>query len=636
MRKEERLFDCDFVSVSSTFENRKMSRCQNHKAKLENSNQEDFSKKNELADEVVRVVVDKSDKLVVVNVRADHVQVGQNNTMIVNLPNCRNCSILGQGEKVESDMAAIASSRIEYKRPVLRLTKVPDQPIHVGRLSWNGFWNKDDHVFALQVDNYNFHTEKQESYVISPSVTRCEHNVNEGSEESKESVANFQVEQLKSDVKGDTVFVFRFHDRPAKLSVKFKLEALSACKSWENKREVLDELAIEINTVKRKTKRKKRDKQREMRDNYYTCHGSSGSDVCEKENISQQSRVLAPAAVTKESQKLSRISDKILEELHRERDNGCWDKFNACAHKLSVKYPDNDSQIAIKLERSEAACYQGDLDKAAGMIDEVLHTLKTPGSALNANLLTGRAYHKRSGVYRRQKKLGAAESCVQLGNQALQTVGVNQDSSFLAYEEATVMLLFMADQPERSPAQVLRAKRALERCIDIRTKLRQQQDSLYVKDLQFVYIKIALLLLDCNSTAGRQRAVPEGYILEAKSHLDTLELKYDKYMTEGARIQLLMVRSDQFFRMQNYILAEERAEEALSFAQEKGFGAETTLIRDRLDAIRDQLRLMVRSKIAQGVEGQSETCESSDIDLSLGTSSSVNTGMEPDFESQDE
>ena len=375
-----------------------MNRCQTQKATLVTPSQEELMKKKGF----VQVVVDKSTD-VVVNMRADRaVQVGENNTMIVNLTSCRTSSGIGHGEIVESDMAAIASSRRKDKRPFLRLTKVPDQPIRVGRLSWNRVSSKNDHVFALKVDHLN-DTDKHKSYVISPSVTHREG--------SKDSAANFQVEQLKSDVKGETLFVFRFHDRPAKLSVKFTLEALSTRVSSKNGQEVLDEVAVEINTVTRKTKRKKRD-------NNHKSHGSRGSDVCK--SILPKARGLAPAAVTKESQGLSRISDQILKILHQARDDGCWGTFSALADKLSAKFPDRDSQIAIQLERSEAACYQGELDKAAGMLEEVCTQRRGGGRGNDGYLLYLALFQTRQTRIRRIHKNGgrAGEPGVEHENEA--------------------------------------------------------------------------------------------------------------------------------------------------------------------------------------------------------------------------
>ena len=119
-----------------------------------------------------------------------------------------------------------------------------------------------------------------------------------------------------------------------------------------------------------------------------------------------------------------------------------------------IQYPVFGNLVKYFLPPSIANLVESSLNSVMPIIAQVLETLKKPNSVVNVNQLAGRAYHKLSGVYRRQKKLGAAECCVQLGEQALQTQAVNQDSSFLAYEGATVMLLFMADQPERSPAQV--------------------------------------------------------------------------------------------------------------------------------------------------------------------------------------
>ena len=96
-----------------------------------------------------------------------------------------------------------------------------------------------------------------------------------------------------------------------------------------------------------------------------------------------------------------------------------------------------------------------------------------------------------------------------------------------------------------------RAKELFERSIEIRLELKKRQEpSLYVKDAQFVVTEFALLLLDCQTTNGRRRTVPDTYIREAKSRLDQLSdnSTFWNAMTNGAMVQFNIARSDQFFR----------------------------------------------------------------------------------------
>ena len=83
-----------------------------------------------------------------------------------------------------------------------------------------------------------------------------------------------------------------------------------------------------------------------------------------------------------------------------------------------------------------------------------MHTLEDPVSAVNVSLLAGRAYCYLAGVYRRQKKLGAAQDCVDLAEQCLYNTGTNMDKSFLAYEQGSIDLELIAHESNLNPQQV--------------------------------------------------------------------------------------------------------------------------------------------------------------------------------------
>ena len=83
-----------------------------------------------------------------------------------------------------------------------------------------------------------------------------------------------------------------------------------------------------------------------------------------------------------------------------------------------------------------------------------MHTLEYSASTVNTKILAGRAYCYLSGVYRRQKQLGAAQCCVDLAQQCLCDTDSNLDKSFLAYEQGSIDLELTASESNLSPHQV--------------------------------------------------------------------------------------------------------------------------------------------------------------------------------------
>lgn len=292
------------------------------------------------------------------------------------------CAQIGDNNK-----AVVTRPSHKNKKPFLQLTKIPDLPICVGRRmsrTRSGFPDKNDHEFTVAVYKNNIpdlkekldieycnSKKKGKKYIITPSVELC------GQSGKTEAKPKFQVKQLKRDANkiGETVFVFRFHDRQAKLLIKFRLETVPAQGSSKNKREFLDEITVEVETVNGETRRaisRNKIKGDAVYDNSER-YSASGSDACEKETeiLSVVLFHMQQPSRSENSDKLMIDSYKIMKALHPSRDNGRWDNFYTTADRLANEYVDSDSQIAIQLERSVAACYRDDLDGSAKMIEEV-------------------------------------------------------------------------------------------------------------------------------------------------------------------------------------------------------------------------------------------------------------------------
>ena len=309
------------------------------------------------------------------NVRTGITQVGDNNTILISGEEMMN------SKYPKANTTTNRLSSCGNKKPCLLFTKIPKLPIRVGRrLSRKGFPDENDHEFIVSVfkssvpgfmdksdiDFYTDNKKKGKKYSITPIVKLCDQM--EGAE------ANYQVKQIKSTSDGQAVFVFRFHNRQSKLLVKFRLEVLPAHGSSKSKREIVDEISVEVGTVNGKarpfTSRSKRDNQCDSVEHY----SASGSEVCETEPEVVKAVLflnIGGPSSSEKSDKLKTRSYQIMKELHDPRDNGRWVEFEKTTNRLAGKFPDGDSQISIRLEQSVAACYQDDLERSAAMIKQV-------------------------------------------------------------------------------------------------------------------------------------------------------------------------------------------------------------------------------------------------------------------------
>ena len=282
---------------------------------------------------------------------------------------------------------------------------------------------------------------------------------------------------------------------------------------------------------------------------------------------------------------LSRSQNKLCEimnGLHKLCDNGDWTRFEKECVNLQCHSTSADIHVAILLEKAIAFLYQHDLEKAEST---ALEALKIASKSENHQLLAGRAYYYLAHVYRRERKLGEAERCIDLSKQNLHLIDVCLDQSFMAYEEGNVMKDFVSGGAVLRKTLLLRAKQCFERCLDLSRRLDDSDSSVIPATHSFALIKIAMLLLDCGSTSGRERCVSSSHIQEAERFLELLQKRGLDEITERRKIQFLLARSDLQYRMNNYQTAIRDAETALEKAKELGFMLEVMPARNRLNHI---------------------------------------------------
>lgn len=285
---------------------------------------------------------------------------------------------------------------------------------------------------------------------------------------------------------------------------------------------------------------------------------------------------------------LSRSQTKlctIMNGLHELCDNGEWAKFEEACEKLRHSR-DADVQVAILLEKAIAYLYQHDLEKAEMT---ALEALRIVSQADNHQLLAGRAYYYLAHVYRREKKLGEAVRCIDLSKQNLHLMDVCLDQSFMAYEEGNVMKEFISSGAVLRKTLLLRTKQCFERCLDLCRRLDDSDSHVIPHTHSFALIKIAMLLLDCGSTSGRERCVSGTHIREAERFLGLLQKDGLDEITQRRKLQFLLARSDLLYRLCNYQGAVQEANRALEKAKELGFLLEVMPAEGRINHIRQLL-----------------------------------------------
>ena len=272
----------------------------------------------------------------------------------------------------------------------------------------------------------------------------------------------------------------------------------------------------------------------------------------------------------------------IMNRLHKLCDNGEWATFEAACEAYRHSR-DVDIQVAILLEQAIAFLYKHDLEKAELTAIEALRIVS---NADNHQLLVGRAYYYLAHIYRREKKLGEAVRCIDLSKQNLHLMDVCVDQSFMAYEEGNVMKEVISSGTVLRRKLLLQAKQCFERCLDVCRRLPDSDSQLVPHTHSFALTKIAMLLLDCGSTSGRERCVSDTRVAEAKIFLDLLQKQGLDEITQRRKLQFMLACSDLQYRQSNYQTAAQLAHQALDKAKTLGFSLEVRPAHDRIEHIR--------------------------------------------------
>ena len=481
---------------------------------------------------------------------------------------------------------------VDVSRPVLIEHWKPKGRLSVGRTR-SGFPDLyEDHLVQLlvcknQQTNAREATDIADKYEVAVAVCY------DGAGGSSLRLPDCQYKVIKRESTSDSPdgskigvvgYLFRFHEPDTKYKINFVLVAKPKRRrgrqnsgNKETLSEPISEISVTLETGARVSKLGKTRKTKRAR------------------NVAPLS-ALSPASLSEESMVLWNRSSWVMSELQSRRDNARWDDFDKYASDLLLEYTDADTQIAIKLEQSVGACYQNQLERSLQLIDESFSLIPR---AKNSQLLAARGYGYRAGVLRRQRNLGEADSLVQLAEQNGHAYHTSLDTCFIAYERASVLLDFIGRMTQRSPKLVEDTLRNLQKCIDVCLRVEMEDGELYVKKHHFVFIKIALLLLDCRTEAARERDVSQDFIARSEECLKALKTKYWSEIAEGVKIQFNLASSDLEYRKGNFEEAERFASLAKEMAVALGFNTEISHAQERLDHLRVLTRGYTTPPIAQ-------------------------------------
>ncbi|KAJ7374315.1 hypothetical protein OS493_007403 [Desmophyllum pertusum] len=313
--------------------------------------------------------------------------------------------------------------------------------------------------------------------------------------------------------------------------------------------------------------------------------------------------------------------ERILEQLELLQDNGQFEKhehFVTSYLQRCANGTNTDMELALKMERGVAFSYHKEFKTSKRMFTSVIKSDKGQHCELrNPNILIARAYFLLVEDYRSRRfvKLSPLFEFLRRSEFFLQNHESPEDWDELYFNYGSVWLAYMSMIPDdernaqaRSTARG-KARYYYEQAIYFCKKdprLRVQ-----IKQQTYIYLSLAEMLLDCSSTAtrSRQKSIPPADIEEAKEYLDFVRDKLGVRVPTGTRVQLLKIRSDQFYRQGIYELAKETAEDALQIASSNGFNTELDTLQERIDFL-DKLCEQKRSLIVikDISNSSSETC----------------------------
>ena len=203
-----------------------------------------------------------------------------------------------------------------------------------------------------------------------------------------------------------------------------------------------------------------------------------------------------------------------------------------------------DLRASLQIERAVALYMQGNVKEAKKIAKEVLNLEE---EMTNPEVLTARALNLLTSIYKSQKKFGKARECVEQATTALKY----HDSSVDRAELYQSYGGYICALPVAKCCPITQKETAYN------SYIRAHDCATDPVDREYIIVKMAKLLL------GSDDLVSENDVVQAKKHLNSIEHGPDAdNMAVGTKINLVLLRSDQFRLEGNVAMAMEKALEA--------------------------------------------------------------------------
>lgn len=322
--------------------------------------------------------------------------------------------------------------------------------------------------------------------------------------------------------------------------------------------------------------------------------------------------------------------EQIREQLEGLQDDGQFDKHDCLVTSHLNHSACKDMELALKIERGVAFSYQKKFKQSKRLFTSVIN-FATTSQLRNPNILLARAYYRlvQDYRYRKNKKLSVLFHFMEKSERLLQDHDSPEDWCEVYYNYGSLWLAYMSMIPddERNAQARNDARRKARYYFEMTIESCKKDSRLRVQIKKQIYghLRVAAVLLDCTSTVARirKKVIPPQDIEDAEKHLDILEHQLSMNIPRGTRVQILKVRSDQYYRQGPgmYQLAKETAQEALSIARCNGFYTELQSLQERIDFL-DQLceEAVCKERIALFIDSDIESsgndagCETSGSD----------------------
>lgn len=262
----------------------------------------------------------------------------------------------------------------------------------------------------------------------------------------------------------------------------------------------------------------------------------------------------------------------LIEELKDLQDKGDFEGHEQRIQKeLAERSAKNtDLRASLQIERAVVLYMQGNdnLKEAKKIAKDVLNLEK---QMTNLEVLTARALNLLTSIYKSQKKFGKARECVEQATTALKY----HDSSVDRAELYQSYGGYICALPVAKCCPITQKETAYN------SYIRAHDCATDPVDREYIIVKMAKLLL------GSDDLVSENDVVQAKKHLNSIEHGPDAdNMAVGTKINLVLLRSDQFRLEGNVAMAMEKALEARALIEKyDGFERQLASAQKRIDRL---------------------------------------------------